>query len=80
MLRISLLHAPEYMIVTPKIEQSPYRRRGTRPPSTPSPRSVASHPRIRNHPPPPTFEDLSTPLPLFVSVGIKSKLQPATTE
>ena len=64
MLKISLLHAPDYMILTPKIEKSPYRGRG----DTPSPRSLASLPRIcsknifcvflqvRNHlPPPPHF-------------------------
>ena len=55
MLKISLLHAPDYMILTPKIEKSP---------SHTLPRSVASLPRIcsqniccvflevRNHPPP----------------------------
>ena len=28
MLKISLLHAPDYMILTPNIEKSPYRGRG----------------------------------------------------
>ena len=31
MLKISLLHAPDYMILTPQIEKSPYRGRGDTP-------------------------------------------------
>ena len=44
MLKISLLHAPDYMILTPKIETSPYRGRGTPPPPTHTP-SPARSPR-----------------------------------
>ena len=34
MLNISLLHAPDYMILTPQIEKSPYRGRGETPSHT----------------------------------------------
>ena len=63
------MHA-DYMILTPKIEKSPYRGRGdTLPPLgrfAPS-GLVAPLPRIFPYkletiPPPHTFEDLSTPL------------------
>ena len=64
------------MILTPKIEKSPYRGRGDTPLPHPPParslrslglgRSAPSHfpLQVGNHPPPPppTFEDLSTPL------------------
>ena len=69
---MSLLHAPDYMILTPKSEKSPYRGRGdTTLPHPPPARSLRSlafvlniffGSEIRNHPPPPTFKDLSTPL------------------
>ena len=66
------MHAPDYMILTPKIEKSPYRGRGDTPLPHPPParslrslglgRSAPSHfpLQVGNHPP--TFEDLSTPL------------------
>ena len=57
------------MILTPKIEKSPYRPLPHPPParslrSLGLGRSAPSHfaLQVRNHPPPPTFEDLSTPL------------------
>ena len=83
MLKISLLHAPDYMILTPKTVKNLPTVGGGVPPPTPSPRSVASLPRIcsqyffwgqKSEIIPPTFKDLSTPLsesiPLIISVSL----------
>ena len=70
MLKISLLHAPDYMILTPQIEKSPYPGRGKHT----LPRSVASLIRAwslrslafcsqNNYF---LFEDLSTPMCVVV--------------
>ena len=64
MLKISLLHAPDYMILTTKIEKSPYRGRADTPLPHPSParslRSLAFVLKIFSvfflkSPPPPHF-------------------------
>ena len=69
MLKISLLHAPDYMILTPKIEKSPYPGRGNIPSHT-LPRSVASLPRAWSP------RSLAFVLKIFSVFFLKSEIPP----